>query len=69
MLTKVYKKREKVLVIAIIIYALIQSINGYFIQLASGIVWSTLCFGGVVLAFLFSLILFNKSCDWLFCAL
>ena len=69
MLTKVCKNRKKVLIVAAIIYALIQSINGFFIQLASGMLWSVLCFGGVVFAFLFSLILFNKSYDWLFCAL
>ena len=69
MLTKAYKNREKILVIAMIIFFIIQSVNGYFIQMSDGITWSVLCFGGVVLAFLFALVLFSRSYDWLFCAL
>ena len=68
MLTKVYKKREKMLIIATIIFFVAQLVNGLFIQMSSGALWSALCFGGVTSAFLFSLVLFNKSYDWLFCA-
>ena len=69
MLTKVDKNREKALNFAIVIFFLIQSVNGYFIQMTIGRICDIISFGGVVLAFLFALALFNKSIDWLLCAL
>ena len=69
MLTKVCKNREKLLDLAVILFFLAQSVNGYFIQTTSGRLCDVISFGGVVASFAFVLLIFNKSIDWLLCAL
>ena len=69
MLTKVDKNGNTKLKIALVIFFLIQLVNGYFIQISSGKLCDVISFGGVVFAFLFALMLFDKSVDWLLCTL
>lgn len=69
MLTKVGKNNQKLLKAAFVIFFLIQSVNGYFIQTTTGKLCDVLSFGGVVLAFLFALMLSDGSLDWLLCTL
>ena len=69
MLTKVDKNSQKTLDLAIVIFFLTQSINGYFIQTTTGKLCDVLSFGGVLFAFLFALALCGGTLDWLLCAL